>query len=529
MAEAHVSKLRRSPTVIVIGAGPSGICIAHEMKHNMGFDDFMIYEKLDGPGGTWRANNYPGCGCDIPTHLYSFSFELKPDWSKELCDQKEILEYMENTVDKYNLRPHMRFGIECMGARWSSDIGQWEVTLRDLKTNIEYSRYATALVSAVGGISFPRDVKFKGMEKFQGKIFHTARWNHDFDYTGKKMAVIGNGCSAAQVVPALLSKAACVKQYARSPQWYHERPNRPFTNFEKWCFKHIPFWLRWQRLRLFLESDNLVSTYMPGPAAAKVRERVETQAKEYIHATAPEKYHDFIVPKFPLGCKRRIFDPGYLQSLHASNIEVIPEGIKEITETGIISDSGVEHDFDAIVLATGFQVQQFLTPMEIVGSSGVSLRRQWEENRGAQAFLGTTGPNTFPAHNSVLFTCEVQVGYLARTILAPLIDRRVSIIDVKETRENVWVSDIHQQLQGSVFSAGCSNWYINEFGRNSASFPGYARNFWVQTWMTANGLDDYDVVKAERIGWVFRLASRWLRIWWRTKRRLQGEGAKWRE
>ncbi|KMU75446.1 hypothetical protein CISG_05081 [Coccidioides immitis RMSCC 3703] len=264
MAEAHVSKLRRSPTVIVIGAGPSGICIAHEMKHNMGFDDFMVQDEIP-------ASSI----CLFNLHARSMK-----NWTG----------------------PGEHGGpITTPGASSSNPIGP-----RNYVTRRRY-------------------------------------WN-----------------------------------------WYHERPNRPFTNFEKWCFKHIPFWLRWQRLRLFLESDNLVSTYMPGPAAAKVRERVETQAKEYIQATAPEKYHDFIVPKFPLGCKRRIFDPGYLQSLHASNIEVIPEGIKEITETGIISDSGVEHDFDAIVLATGFQVQQFLTPMEIVGSSGVSLRRQWEENRGAQ-------------------------------------------------------------------------------------------------------------------------------------------------
>lgn len=208
---------------------------------------------------------------------------------------------MEDTANKFDLRKHMHFSIECLGASWNGDTRKWDVRFHDLRTKIQFVRSATVLISAVGGISYPRDVKFKGMEKFNGAMFHTARWDHSFDYRDKRIAVIGNGCSAAQVVPAIVKDAAYVKQYARSPQWYHERPNRPFTAFEKWCFKYVPLWERWNRLKLFLENDDLVATYMPGPLASAKREKVEEHAKEYIYSRTPKKYHDFIVPDFPLG------------------------------------------------------------------------------------------------------------------------------------------------------------------------------------------------------------------------------------
>lgn len=306
-----------------------------------------------------------------------------------MCDGPEILDYMEATVDKFDLRKHMHFEIECLGAQWDALKSRWNVRFRDMRSKLEYVRTATVFISAVGGISYPRDVKFPGMEQFQGEMFHTARWNHQYDYSGKRMAVIGNGCSAAQVVPAVVDDVSYVKQYARSPQWYHERPNKNFSSFQKWCTRWIPLWERYLRLAQFLENDNLVATYMPGPLAAKKRAAVENHAKEYIYATAPKKYHDRLVPDFPLGCKRRIFDPNYLEALHRPNLDLVAEGIQRFDETGIVSQSGEKTEFDVIVLATGFQVQQFLIPMKVTGKNGVSLVDQWKENRGAQAYMGS--------------------------------------------------------------------------------------------------------------------------------------------
>lgn len=213
---------------------------------------------------------------------------------------QSLITDMEQTVDKFDLRKHMHFGVECLSATWNG-AGFWEVQLRDTKTQVEYTRSATVCISAVGGISKPRDIKFPGIHNFNGEIIHTARWNHQYDYRGKRVAVIGNGASAAQLVPVIAKDAGLVKQYARSAQWYHERPNRNFKDFEKWCFRYIPLWERFLRLRLFLTSDGLVATYMPGPAAEKLRVRAEHKASQYIYSTAPHKYHRFLVPDFPLG------------------------------------------------------------------------------------------------------------------------------------------------------------------------------------------------------------------------------------
>ncbi|KAL2847795.1 hypothetical protein BJY01DRAFT_262907 [Aspergillus pseudoustus] len=482
-----------SPNAIIIGAGPGGISLAYRLRHELGFDDFVIYDKLDGIGGTWRSNTYPGCGCDLPSHLYSFSFNLNPNWSKELCEQPEILQYIEDTVDKFDLRRHVITSVECTGAEWLAADDKWAVSFRDLQTGMEFVRYASIFVSAVGAISLPREIQFKGMERFKGPIVHTARWDHSVNYSGKRIAVIGNGCSAAQVVPALAEEASFVQQYARSAQWYHPRPNHVFTAAEKLAFRWLPLWQRWLRLQIFMKAENESNTYFPSPEGVQARLEAEKESREYIQSRTPEKYWPFIVPNFPLGCKRRIFDPGYLDSLHKSTVILRNEGIQEFTEKGIIGSSGTEDEFDIIVLATGFQVSQFLAPMEIKGKRGISLNKQWEECRGAQAYFGTYvhnfpnlaiifGPNTFPANNSALFACETQVVYAVKSLFIPILDRRTRIVEVKQPAEEKHTNNIHARLQNTVFAGDCSNWYIGKYGRNAASWPAKAANFWFETY-----------------------------------------------
>ena len=290
-------------------------------------------------------------------------------------------------MDKFDLRQHFRFSLECVAAKWEN--GLWHVTFVNTRTGEKVIKQCRLLLTAVGGFSQPRRVKFPGMESFGGHMFHTAEWDHSFDWRGKRVAVIGNGCSAAQVVPSIAKGVTKLTQYARSPQWYHERPNKPFSRVERFCFRYLPLWQRYYRLDLFLKTDELASVYGPSEWQVKARKRVEQSAREYIYKSAPERYHNFIVPDFPLGCKRRIYDPGYLKSLHYDHVDLLPEGIKEITATGIISESGKVEDFDAIVLATGFDVTSFLTPLAVTGKNGASLHRQWREHRGAQAYMGT--------------------------------------------------------------------------------------------------------------------------------------------
>ena len=381
-----------------------------------------------------------------------------------------------------------------MGAIWDNEKSHWVVNLKDLRTGIEYTRTASILISAVGAISFPRDVHFPGMEKFEGHMFHTARWNHNVSYKDKRVAVIGSGCSAAQVVPAMAKDAASVKQYARSGQWFHDRPNRNYSGLEKFLYQYLPFYQRALRLRIFLDADDETTAYFGSKEGMKQRAAKEKESIEYIRSKVPEQYAQHIIPKFPLGCKRRVFDPGYLDSLNRHNVTLIPEGIEQITEKGIISSvTKREDEYDIIILATGFKVSDFLTPMHIVGSHGVSLHDQWKECRGAQAYLGTHvhnfpnlgilfGPNTFPANNSALFACETQASYAIKSLIEPIVNKRATIIEVRQAAEDRNTNAIHHQLANTVFAGDCSNWYIGSFGRNAASWPGLARSFWWATY-----------------------------------------------
>ncbi|GIJ86518.1 hypothetical protein Asppvi_005407 [Aspergillus pseudoviridinutans] len=515
-----------SPTAIIIGAGPGGISMAYRLKHELGFNDFLVYEKLDGVGGTWRSNTYPGCGCDLPSHLYSFSFNLNPNWSKELCEQPEILQYIEDTVEKFSLREHIITSVECLGAIWDDDQEEWTVRFRDGQTGVNFERRATVFISAVGAISLPRDVKFKGMEVFKGEIFHTAQWNHSVDYTGKRVAVIGNGCSAAQVVPAIAEKAAFVQQYARSAQWYHARPNKTFSPLEQWAFRWVPLWQRWLRLRIFLQAEQESYTYFSSADGIKARLAAEEESREYILSRTTQQYQKAVIPDFPLGCKRRIFDPGYLDSLHRTNVKLRSEGIQEFTETGTIGSSGVEDRFDIIALATGFQVSQFLAPMEIYGRHGVSLNKQWNESKGAQAYYGTFvhnfpnmgiifGPNSFPANNSALFACETQVCFAVKALFEPILDRRTKVVEVKHAAEERHTTSIQEQLKGTVFAGDCSNWYFNNYGRNTASWPAKAAFFWLETYFPNwNAF----IWKNGSAAWPIHRIARWLKTGsWLTK------------
>jgi cation diffusion facilitator CzcD-associated flavoprotein CzcO len=290
-------------------------------------------------------------------------------------------------VDRFNLRPHFRFNAECIKAEWKSPI--WTITFRNSQTGEHYIQTCDILLSAVGGFSVPREVTVPGMEQYQGKIFHTAQWDHSFDWKNKRIGVIGNGCSAAQVVASIAPDVAKLTQFARSAQWYHPRPNKYFSSLEKFCFRFVPGWQRYHRLDLFLKTDCLAAVYGPSEAQVRARKATEEEAKKYIYSEAPEKYHSFIVPDFPLGCKRRIYDPGYLAALHHDAVELRNEEPKGFTEKGLVRGDGTEESFDAVIMATGFDVQSFLAPMKIHGKGDVELHEQWDAHRGSQAYMGT--------------------------------------------------------------------------------------------------------------------------------------------
>lgn len=477
------------PRLIIIGCGIAGIALSARLRSTLGYKNFVIYERETSVGGTWYLNTYPGVGCDVDSHLYSFSFNLNPNWSKRFAEQPEILQYLNDTVDKFGIRPHVRFRVEVIEATWVRERSVWRVVLHDVATSHKFVQEAEMLVSCVGTISIPKDCTIPGKETYQGTIFHSARWSHAYDMKGKQVAVIGNGCSAAQLMPHVVNNAKTVYQFQRSAQWINERPNREFHPIQKWCFRYIPFVNRIYRFYLWKSTDALHSLYTSESAkSTRDREVATASALDYMTKTAPKKYHELLIPKFPLGCKRRIFDPGYLECLHSPNVHLTSEAVVSLYEKGIQTDKR-NIEVDAIVLSTGFKIQEFLSPIVVRGANGITVNEHWQETRGAQAYRATFvtsfpnfgiifGPNAFPAHNSVIFTNETQAEYIIKTMIKPIINGNFSFIDVKEAAEVCDANFVQDRLKTMVWSSGCTNWNLDSSGRNTTNYHDTTWRFW---------------------------------------------------
>lgn len=476
------------PRLLVIGAGIAGIALASRLRFDLGYRNFTIIEREADIGGTWFLNTYPGVGCDVDSHFYSFSFNPNPNWSQRFAEQPEILQYLHDTADKFGVRPHVQLKTEVTQAEWVEGKNVWRVGLKDKGTGHTYHQEAEMLVSCVGTISIPKDCNIPNHESYQGALFHSARWDHSFDYTDKRVAVVGNGCSGAQLMPCVATKASHVVQFQRSPQWINDRPNPRISEFRKWCFRNLPLYGKAYRFWLWWTTDALHNLYITGDESLE-RERAKHQAvaEKYMRKTAPEKYHDILIPTFPLGCKRRVFDPGYLTALHRPNVELTTERVIEFTPTGLRT-SEREIDFDAVVLSTGFKIQKFLSPIEVMGTEK-SLNEHWQDTRGAQAYKASFvhgfpnfgivfGPNAFPAHNSVIFANETQVEYIIKTLIKPVVNGHFEVLDVKQAAENYHSNHVQKKLENMVWNEGCANWNLNDSGRNTTNYHDPTWKFW---------------------------------------------------
>ena len=467
--------------IVIVGTGFAGLAMAIRLKQS-GIDDFIVLEQAGGVGGTWRDNHYPGAACDVQSHLYSFSFEPNPKWSRMYAPQKEILDYLEHCTDKYGIRPHIRFRCGVKGATFDEQSGTWSI-----ETTSGETLHARVIVSGCGGLSRPSVPELPGLEEFQGKSFHTARWDHSFDFSGKRVAVIGTGASAIQVVPELAPKAASLRVFQRTAPWIMPKPDRMITPREQALFARFPFLQTLARLGIYWRNELFATGFIYETRILKLAEKL---ALKYLHKRVPnEALRQKLTPHYAMGCKRVLISNDYFEAVSRSNVDVVTAGIDRVTEKGIRTRDGVEHEFDAIVLATGFQAAEACAPFALRGRGGRDLNTEWRN--GAEAFLGSTvtgfpnlfmivGPNTGLGHTSMVFMIESQVQY-ALSAIETMRARDLKAVEVKRGAQSRYNERLHSRLGGTVWASGCNSWYQTSSGKNTTLWPGYTFEFRLRT------------------------------------------------
>ncbi|OXM64546.1 flavin-containing monooxygenase [Amycolatopsis vastitatis] len=469
-----MSSSAKGPSVLIVGAGFGGIGTAIELKR-AGFGDFTILERADGPGGVWRDNTYPGAACDIPSPLYSFSFEPNPRWPKRFSHQPDILAYLRRVIAKYGLEPHIRYGTEVTGAEF--DEGKWRVATKNGETF-----EADVFVPAVGQLSTPVLPDIPGRERFAGDAFHSAQWDHGVELAGKRVAVVGTGASAIQFVPELQKRAKQVTVFQRTPPYVMAKSDPSYRRWQHWLFEHLPPTQLLGRLRIFLLAEYATYAMTRHPLLAKVFELRTAQLRRR-HIEDPE-LRAKLKPAYPMGCKRILFSNDYLPALARPNVDVETRRIREITANGVRVEDGTELEADVLVYGTGFAATDFLGRIEVRGLGGRSLRDAW--SGGARAYLGITvpgfpnlfcvyGPNTNLGAGSIIYMIERQARYI-RQAVEQLTRPGVSSLDVRPEVERRYDAEVQARLGHSVWSA-CTSWYRQADGRVTTNWPGLVTEY----------------------------------------------------
>ncbi len=464
--------------IAIIGAGFAGIGLAIRLRR-AGYRNFVLYEKADRPGGTWRDNVYPGCACDVPAHLYSFSFAPNPRWSRKYAPQPEIAAYLERCADDFGVRPRIRFGHDLRTARFDEARARWCLGFADGST-----AEADILVMARGQLSEPKLPDIPGVESFAGTAFHSARWRPDFDPRGRRIGVIGTGASAIQIVPALAGHARSLTIFQRSPAWIIPRGDHPYGPWMHRLFAHLPGWRRLHRARLYLFFELLYLGFRPGTAMARL---VEAKARAHLRSQISDPHlRAQLTPDYPLGCKRILLSDDYYPALMRDNVRLVTTPISRITPAGARTADRETHRFDALIHASGFAASDFLPGLSIVGPQGRDLGAAWAD--GAEAYDGVMvagfpnlfflyGPNTNIGHNSILFMYECQYRLIAR-LLAERAARGARTVDVRAEAMARYNAELAARLEKSVWAAGCGNWYKTASGRITNNWPGSTLEYW---------------------------------------------------
>ncbi|HEY2637514.1 MAG TPA: NAD(P)/FAD-dependent oxidoreductase [Solirubrobacteraceae bacterium] len=477
--------------VAIVGSGFAGLGMAIRLKRD-GIEDFVVLERADDVGGTWRDNTYPGCQCDVPSHLYSFSFAPNPSWSRTYSRQPEIQAYLRRVARDFGVYEHVRFGHELRDAAWDEDARVWRLTTAGGELT------ADVTVLGVGALSEPRMPDIPGMETFQGTTFHSATWNHDHDLENERVAVIGTGASAIQFVPEIQPTVAKLHVFQRTPPWIMPHTDRPVTAAERRVFRRFPAVQRLIRNAVWAGREWLVigltrkPRFMRLPAAVGRRHLRGQVSDAELRAR--------LTPDYTVGCKRILLSDKWYPALQRDNVEVVTDAVTEIRPHSVVTADGTEREVDTIIAGTGFLVTDFPAAQRLRGRGGQTLAEAW--NGSMRAYLGTTvagfpnlftlvGPNTGLGHSSMVYMIESQVAYVADA-LRVMAERGVAEVDVREDVQAAYNDELQRRMGRTVWSSGgCASWYLDANGRNTTLWPDFTFAFRNRTRRFEAG--DYDL------------------------------------
>lgn len=483
------------PKIMIIGAGVAGLTFAIALRRQLCYENFVIIEKADVVGGTWRENRYPGSGCDTPIHYYSLSTDLNPDWTSTHAFQPEIEAYWVRLKEKYGLSSYIAFGCECVTASWDLDAQLYHITTKDVKTGKQTVTTAHILISGVGAFHVPKFPDIPGIKDFQGLSFHSSSWMNT-ELAGKRVAVIGNGSSAAQFIPEIaVTPKIHVTQFCRTPCWLRPNLRTLISPWQRWIFRHLPFALRVYRIYIYLKQESIYFSVFGSQAT---RDKSTKAVTRYILDNCPTKYHAHIVPDYSLGCKRTVIDTGYLACLHQDNIKVNWDGISSIVEHGVVTLKGEVLNFDTIIYATGFVTDSF--PLPIRGKNKY-IQEYYKSEGGPTAYLGVCTPG-FPnffifsgahtvTHSSHIFTIETHANYII-SLIKPIIEGKLSSVDVTTEATDAYNTKLEDRLSDSVF-VNCLSWFHPTPDSKVNAFPG--THFLLWWWLRWPNWSHYQLVE----------------------------------
>jgi cation diffusion facilitator CzcD-associated flavoprotein CzcO len=478
-------------SVAILGAGIGGLGMGMRLTQS-GEHSFVILEKAADVGGTWRDNSYPGASCDVQSHLYWFSFDEQPDWSRVFAFQPEIKANIDRLVDRMGLRRHIRLNTEVTGAHWDEAAGVWRITVAD-GSEVR----AKSLVTAWGQLNRPTYRDIPGRETFRGESWHSARWNHDVDLAGKRVACIGNGASAAQLIPEVAEVAGELTVFQRTPNYVVPREDRPYDQLERKEFLEQPDKLRASRDGFYWEHEGWMGAMKQGTDVAA---EFTAAARAHLEAQVPDPaLRKVLWPDYPIGCKRIIIADTFYPALVRDNVSLVTDKIEGVEEAGIRTSDGTLHEFDVIVYATGFETLSFNSALDITGRGGVSLNEAWRD--GPQAYLGVTvsgfpnmfmlyGPNTNLGHNSIITMLECQFDYVLQGL--EVSREKDAAIDVRADVQRRFNDELQAELSDSSFAGSCNSWYKTAAGRITNNWMGSVEDYKAATRLL--DVDAYDLV-----------------------------------